>query len=313
MRLPSTCVVIPSFNHRRFVGAAVESVLGQSRPADEIVVVDDGSTDGSAEVLATFAERGVRVVCQGNAGAHAALTRGIDLTAADLIFILNSDDLFSPDRIEALSELFLADPELALAGSWVEVIDEKGRSLGVKRAWENMEPWPMEPRTSTFQGCGDPYGNLLQANYFASTSNFALRRAVWERYRPFAPLRFAHDWELALRIAARERIAVVPRALLRYRSHAGNTIASDRAAMELEVLWVVAASFGAFLARSPGGAPDSDAVARYRSRIAHSVQVFGRHRLLAVLVGLAAADPAAFAALLDPGDATRRWLLAEIG
>jgi glycosyltransferase involved in cell wall biosynthesis len=313
VRLPSTCVVIPSFNHRPFVGAAVESVLGQSRQADEIVVVDDGSTDGSADVLAAFAERGVRVVFQANAGAHAALTRGIDLTTAELIFILNSDDLFASDRIETFAGLFAGDPGLALAGSWVEVIDGKGRSLGVKRAWENMEPWPMAPRASTFQGCDDPCGNLLQANYLASTSNFVLRRAVWERHRPFAALRFAHDWELALRVAARERIAVLPRALLRYRSHAGNTIASDRAAMELEVLWVTAASLGAFLARSPAAPQDGDAVARYRSRIAHSVQVFGRHRLLAVLVGLAAADPAAFAALLDPADATRCWLLAEIG
>jgi glycosyltransferase involved in cell wall biosynthesis len=305
--------VIPSFNHRLFVAAAVESALDQSHPADEVVVVDDGSTDGSFVVLAAYAGRGVGVVGQENAGAHAALNRGIELTRAELIFILNSDDVFSRDRIATFAGLFAADPGLALAGSWVEVIDGKGRSLGVKRAWENMEPWPMEPRASTFQSCDDPYGNLLQANYLASTSNFVLRRSVWERYRPFAPLRFAHDWELALRIAARERIAVVPRALLRYRSHGGNTIASDRASMELEVLWVTAANLAGFVGRSPGADPDGHGAAGHLSRIAHSVQVFGRHRLLAVLVALAAADPVAFAALLDPADARRRWLLAEIG
>ncbi len=308
----STCVVIPSYNHREYIADALDSVHSQTVRADEIVVVDDGSTDGSRELLATYEKRGVRVLLPEHAGAHAALNRGIAATRADVVFILNSDDVFTSDRVATLRELFEADERLGFAGSWLEVIDERGRGLGVKRGWENMEPWEMEPREQTFQGTADPSGNLLQANYLASTSNFAFRRATWERCGPFRNLRFAHDWDFALRAAASAPMAVVPRPLLRYRVHARNTIRQDRRTMEFEVLWVMAAHLARFL--GPGCVPAAtpEAAAAHRARVYRSVQAFGYHRLLWLLAALAAADPAAFAALLEPGDPTRSMVLAEI-
>ena len=312
MAFPSACVVIPSYNHREYLAEALDSVLTQSAPVDEVVVVDDGSTDGSRELLAGYSGRGVRTLLPGHAGAHAALNLGIESTTAELVFILNSDDVFDAERVEALAGLFAADPSLGFAGSWLEVIDERGRPNGVKRAWENMEPWEMAPRDRTFQGCGDPRGNLLQANYLASTSNFAFRRSLWREAGPFRPLRFAHDWDFGLRAAAAAPMAVVPRPLLRYRVHARNTIRQDRRVMELEVLWVTAAHVARFLApeRTPGATPAEQAA--HRARVYHSLQVFGYHRLLWLLVALAAADPAAFAAVLEPDDPTRALVLAEI-
>jgi glycosyltransferase involved in cell wall biosynthesis len=312
MSRPSTCVVIPSYNHRKFLPEALESVLGQTLAVDELVVVDDGSSDGSRDVLQAYEQRGVRLLLPEHEGAHAALNRGIAATGADIVFILNSDDVYAADRVATLNELFAADDRIGFAGSWLEVIDEDGRGLGIKRGWENMEPWEMEPREWTFQGTADPSGNLLQANYLASTSNFAFRRTVWERVGPFRNLRFAHDWDFALRAAASAPMAVVPQPLLRYRVHARNTIRQDRRTMEFEVLWVMAANVARFLA--PGCPPEAtpEATAAWRARVYRSIQVFGYHRLLWLLTALAAADPVAFTALLEAQDPTRAMALAEI-
>ncbi len=126
MAEPRASVVIPSYNHGRFVEAAVESVLDQDADL-ELVVVDDGSTDDSRERLAPFAaDPRVRMVEQQNRGAHAALNRGLGLAGGQILFILNSDDLFEPGRVRRFLERFAADPGIAVLASWLRVIDEGG-------------------------------------------------------------------------------------------------------------------------------------------------------------------------------------------
>src|SRR6187399_2014939 len=95
-------VVIPCYNHARFVGEAIESVLNQTRPADRIIVMDDGSKDNSLAVTRAFTDRNVEVHAQENRGAHAAINRLVELGATDCewIAILNSDDRFLPRRLE---------------------------------------------------------------------------------------------------------------------------------------------------------------------------------------------------------------------
>ncbi len=311
----STCVVIPSYNHERFIGEAVESVLSQTTRPDQIVVIDDGSTDNTREVLRRFSSTDVVVHTEENRGAHAAITRGIDETSADLIFILDSDDRFHPERVSRFVDLFESKHDLALAGSWLDVIDEKGRTLDLKKAWKNLEPWPVADRSLTFLATEDARGNLLQGNYLASTSNFVFRRAIWERYRPFRPLRYAHDWDFALRVACREEIAVLPEPLVAYRVHRGNTIRENQLAMEFEVMWVMAAHLLEFLSESNAAGSDGGARRDLLSRTLHSVQTFGRDRLFWLMVALANRGPAGaeeFLALLDPANPTRRWLTQEM-
>jgi glycosyltransferase involved in cell wall biosynthesis len=277
--------------------------------------VDDGSTDGTRGVLERCAHPGVTVRFQENAGAHAAISRGIDETTAELVFILNSDDRFTPDRVRRFVALFEADPELAFAGSWLEVINEKGRSVATKKAWQNLEPWLLPKPGLTFQATDDPRGNLLQGNYLATTSNFVFRRSAWEKHRPFRALRYAHDWDFALRVACRDRIAVVPEPLVHYRVHSRNTIREDRLAMEFEVLWVMAANLADYLEtwmQSEGGAASRQ---EYLNRALHSVQSFGRDRLLWLMVALAGSGERGrreFASLLDPANPVRQWLLESM-
>src|SRR5512145_3157884 len=95
-------VVIPCYDLGAFLEEALDSVLGQSRPAAEIVVVDDGSTDpATRQVLATVQEPRTRVVRTANRGAGAARNHGIRLTSAPYIVTLDADDMLAPDYLEA--------------------------------------------------------------------------------------------------------------------------------------------------------------------------------------------------------------------
>ena len=96
MSEPRISVVIPAFNRAHLVGDAIRSVLDQDRPADEIIVVDDGSTDETAAVAAAFP---VRVVRQENRGIGGARNRGIEESSGDLLAFLDSDDLWMPNRL----------------------------------------------------------------------------------------------------------------------------------------------------------------------------------------------------------------------
>jgi glycosyltransferase involved in cell wall biosynthesis len=310
----TTAVVVPSYNHETFVGEAIQSALDQTRAPDEVIVVDDGSTDDSRVILESVRAPAFRVFLQPNLGAHAALNRGIAESKADLIFILNSDDSFAPERVDHFARLFEADAELALAGSWLEVVDGSGRRLAVKEAWHNLEPWPLGPPEQTFQGTEDPRANLLQTNYLSTTSNFVVRRSVWERHGPFRPLRYAHDWDFALRVARTEKMRIVPSALLRYRVHDRNTIRENRTAMEFEILWVLAANVASYLDPSLTGAGGSGGRNDFLERLYSSIHTFGHDRvfwLLAVL-GSAEGDGAGFRDLLDPENGLRNWFLERM-
>jgi glycosyltransferase involved in cell wall biosynthesis len=106
-------VVITAYNTERYVAEAVESVLGQTVPPGEIIVIDDGSTDGTAAVLEQFDGR-IRYVYQTNQGQAAALNNGVALAQGEFLAFLDSDDYWTPTKLEAQLEAFHADPSLDL-------------------------------------------------------------------------------------------------------------------------------------------------------------------------------------------------------
>ena len=307
-------VVVPSFNHARYVEDAVRSALEQSRAPDEVVVVDDGSTDGSVEVLRSFEKSGVKLTVQGNQGAHAALNRGIELSHGDLLFVLNSDDRYDPLRIERIAARFEADSSIQFSGSWIRVMDGTGRSLGVKKGWANMLPWPCPRPERSFLATSDARWNLLQGNYLATSSNFAFSRELWRSHGPFLPLRFTHDWDFALTAALDSVPYVVEEPLLDYRIHDDNTIRKDPREMELEVLWVLARHLPAFAAEETRDDPGR--AREFLDRLAESVHTFDRDLLFLDVLALAStgrADPLSpFFHLLEPGNPLRRWVLDRL-
>ena len=109
MSIPTFSVIIPTYNAAETIGRAVESVLGQHLPAQEVIVVDDGSSDGTAAVVAAFGDR-VRYLFQPNAGVSAARNAGVDAATGEWLAFLDADDWYYPDRLRWHAEWIERDP-----------------------------------------------------------------------------------------------------------------------------------------------------------------------------------------------------------
>lgn len=128
---PVVGVVIPAFQSAAFVLDAVASVLGQSHDAVDVVVVDDGSQDGTAELVAAVADRRLRVVSQANAGVARARNRGAAEVRGELLAFLDADDVWAPDKLHKQIAALERRPEWAFVGSFMHHVDSRGRALGI--------------------------------------------------------------------------------------------------------------------------------------------------------------------------------------
>ncbi len=306
MSSPAVSVVIPSYNHARFIGEAVDSVLGSSFKDLELVIVDDGSDDDTLDVLLPYrAEPRVTVQAQENRGAHAAINVGLALAGGSILFILNSDDAFHPDRIARLVGAFNADPKTVIAASWIEVVDGEGAAMGIKQGCRNMPPWPPPSQGPFLSGLGNEELALLETNFVSTTSNVAFRRSLIEDHGlDFLPLRYTHDWDFILSACRHGGFRLIEQPLVRYRVHGDNTIreGEDRARgeMRFEVMWAPIRHARAMCARLAASKHDP---ADLEARLWRSLPRFGCEALLGQLLTLRGSDddpPSAYDALLDP-------------
>jgi glycosyltransferase involved in cell wall biosynthesis len=284
-------VVIPSYNHARFIGEAVGSALGEGGDELEVVVVDDGSTDDTLACLrALDAGPRLRVLTQENLGAHAALNRGVLEARGELVFVLDSDDAYVPGRVEALRNVLDETPGAVVAASWIEIVDEAGGTLGSKHGWHDLPPWPRPEPGPGLADLDDPVLALLESNWVSTTSNFAFRRSlVAEHGLRFLPLRYAHDWDFLLAATRLGDLAVVEEPLVRYRVHGTNTIAegreeaAGRARMRFEILWLVARHYRRVVER---GVASGWSRCELEERASRSLPRFGEAALLSELLFL---------------------------
>lgn len=217
----SVAAVIPLFNHQRYVAEAIQSLLSQTRPVERVIIVDDGSTDGSMDVVRGFSDPRVSVVSQPNSGAHAAINHGVEIAGdCEYVAILNSDDIYQPSRVEKCVGFLQQNPNLEMVFTGLELINEEGRKLE-----------SAEPRAKWFDAArslGADETPLIEwlgkANVAVTTSNFFARRAYLLR-NPLRPYRYVHDYHALVSCALEGRLGRLEESLLCYRAHAGNTIA----------------------------------------------------------------------------------------
>lgn len=321
MTAPRISVLIPAFNHELFVGEAVRSALEAVAPGDEVLVLDDGSSDRTPELLAALAERETRVVFerQSNAGAHVALNRLLARARGGFVAILNSDDRFAPSRLDRLTEALEGAPDAVLAASWIRIVDHTGAAVGAKHGWHDAQPWPSAAPGRDLHALSDPSLALLQSNWISTTSNLVFRRSLVTEHRlGFAPLRYAHDWDFVLTACALGEVAVVEEELVDYRVHEANTIreggeaARGEAAMQFEICWVLACHVHRILARATGGGRDG---LDLLDRLVRSRPPWAPAGLLARLLLLRGVDtrvPATYRALLDSDNSVRHSLVSAL-
>ncbi len=137
---PLVSIIIPCYNAERYVGEAIESALAQTYPNKEVILIDDGSTDGSLDVIRSFGEA-IRWETGPNRGGSAARNRGLALARGELIQFLDADDLLHPQKLERQVRLSLEDPKAIVYCDYVVQDIDSGQVLEIpKRECEGLDP-----------------------------------------------------------------------------------------------------------------------------------------------------------------------------
>src|SRR5262249_44460136 len=133
MSQPSVSVMMPVYNAERYVGKAIESVLNQTLSDFELVIVNDGSTDGSLEILQEYAARDprIRLTSRPNVGLVGSRNELLDAARSNLVACMDADDISRSDRLERQVEYLRAHPDCVLVGSRVIIIDPDGQPLRI--------------------------------------------------------------------------------------------------------------------------------------------------------------------------------------
>jgi glycosyltransferase involved in cell wall biosynthesis len=140
-------VVITNHNYGRYLGGAIASAIGQTHPGVRVIVVDDGSTDDSREVLRGFEGR-VEVVFKEQGGQASALNAGIERCSGDVLLLLDADDVLRPEAAERVARAFAADPDLVKVQFRMAVIDAEGRPTGATKPTGHLLPPIGDARTA---------------------------------------------------------------------------------------------------------------------------------------------------------------------
>lgn len=203
-------VIIPTYNYGRFIADAVRSVLLQTSDPFEIIVVDDGSTDDTENIVRGFGDR-VRYIRQENAGVCSARNRGVAESSGDFIAFLDADDIWLPEKLERQLAKFDEDDEIGLVHCAMREFDsETGKT--VKMHQEGGEGWIADDlllwEKPVITG---PGGTVI------------VRREVFEKSGGFDPkLKVGEDWDFCYRVARLYKVGFVTEALVKYRSHSAS-------------------------------------------------------------------------------------------
>jgi glycosyltransferase involved in cell wall biosynthesis len=212
MKSPSISALVRVHNGEDHVGETVEAILAQTRRPDEVLVIDDGSTDGTVDVLRRFGSD-IRIVSQPNGGHASAFNRGFEEAGCEYVAICDADDIWEPSKLERQCEALLVHPEIDLAFSGATFF---GLVSGPRA------PYAVDGLLSPPAFNRD----LYQAN-FICTSTTLVRRELYERVGQFreavAPAEDFDYWLRALEVGA--VFFHDPTELVRYRTHAAQ--ASD--------------------------------------------------------------------------------------
>jgi hypothetical protein len=212
---PLVSVLLPVHDGERYLAAAIDSILSQTHRNLELIVLDDGSTDGSAAIAASCADpRVVLVRNERNLGLVPTLNRGLELSRGELVARMDADDVAEPTRLARQVARFAADAPLVALGTAIDFIDAVGRPVAVPRR--------------QVQGAARLRWRLLRGTcvYHPTLMLHRGRGGADARYSQDFP--HAEDYELLLRLSRGHAVDNLPEVLLHQRVHAGSVSARHR-------------------------------------------------------------------------------------
>jgi Glycosyl transferase family 2 len=202
---PLVSVVLPVHDGERYLAAAIDSILRQTHAHLELIVIDDGSGDGSAAVAASYADPRLRLVRnERNLGLVATLNRGIELARGEFIARMDADDVAAPERLALQVRRMIEDPGLAVLGTNITYADATGNVVGRPRS---LPCGPALVRWRLLRGTCLYHPTVM------------LRRTTLGDERYSAQFLHAEDYDLWLRLSRRHRLDNLPQSLLLHRRH----------------------------------------------------------------------------------------------
>ncbi|MEQ9620305.1 MAG: glycosyltransferase [Deltaproteobacteria bacterium] len=231
MKNPEVSVVMPAYNHEKFVGEAIESVLNQTFTDFEFVIINDGSKDGTEAVIRRYDDPRIKYYSQKNQGAHNAINKGISIAKGKYISIINSDDVYHPERLSFLLEQAESRDAVFIFTDLIFLSESHGYK-------ENHSEW-FENLKSIYNNSKSLEVTFLSGNIAVTTSNFFFLSSILKEIEPFQPYRYVHDYDFVLRVLLKypdKFLYVSDKKYLSYRLHGANTIRESITAVHIEVL-----------------------------------------------------------------------------
>ncbi len=219
---PTVSAIVTTYNYGDFILDAIESVLAQTQPPTEVIVVDDGSTDSTPDLIAPYVGRGaVRYIRQENQGPSVARNRGIDESSGEFLAFLDADDTWLPNKLERQIAWLAAHPAASMVSGqmiWWHVPRDE-RTLVT---YKSMTPGQMRREVTVRNVVGNPSMSLV-------------RRSAIEVAGSYDPsLRWGQDWEMFVRLSRVGEIGFVPEPVIVYRWHRAN-LTHERRLDQLEM------------------------------------------------------------------------------
>jgi glycosyltransferase involved in cell wall biosynthesis len=207
--MPKVSVIIPAYNAMKYLPQTVESALLQTLTDIEIVIVNDGSSDGIVEWASQITDPRVKFISQPNQGTATARNTGITQSKGEYIAFLDADDIWEPTKLEKQAQCLDNNPLVGLVDAWAAFIDEDGKPTG----------YVMKPTTE-----GDVFRQIVEAceSTVCCGSSPMIRRSCFDNIGLFDRDSYIEDIDMWLRIARHYHYGVVKEPLLRYRLHDSN-------------------------------------------------------------------------------------------
>lgn len=251
-----------AYNAARTIETAVKSVLYQTTPPVELIIVDDGSTDNTRQVVAGIDAPYLRVISQTNQGPSAARNAGIAAATGEFIACIDADDIWLEDKLAAQRQALQNNENAVLAYGWANIVDDD-----LKYAHPDQRA----------VHAGDVYQYLLRENFIVSGSNSMMLRSAVEKVGGFdTSLMAVEDWELHVRLAAVGAFVCVPSVVVNYRK-SQHSLSSNTALMEASFLAAKAKIFA--VAPNRHAALESKCTAAFYAYLtARALQTIRMHR-----------------------------------
>ena len=220
---PVISAVIPAYNSAAFIHQAVASINAQSYQVDEIIIIDDGSTDNTEEIVKDLGDK-IRYLRQDNQGPSAARNSGVQAARGDLVAFLDADDQWTPGRIQQQLAIMQHNSSLALVAGDMAEINLQDKIIvasvlnkhSLRETFANLEGAPVPNALSL----------LMKINFIPTGTVLAKRSSLLNAGGFNEKIRYGEDLELWARIAANEAIACLPEVMMLRRQHDHNATRS---------------------------------------------------------------------------------------